>query len=141
MKQTWYWCIIASMMSTSAMAETYDMKVLSVRDGDTIDIEAKYLPAPLKPSLGLRILGVDTPEKAPRAKCAAEAQKGQAATDYTKKVVANARVIQVELKDWDKFGGRVLGDLIIDGKRLSTMLIEANLARSYHGEAKKSWCE
>jgi endonuclease YncB( thermonuclease family) len=84
---------------------------------------------------------VDTPEKAPRAKCDKEARGGQAATDFTKKKVAEGKKIQIEIKDWDKFGGRVLGDVIIDGQSLSKMLIDNNLARPYHGEAKKSWCE
>lgn len=124
-----------------AQAEVYDWKVTRVKDGDTVEFEAKWLPPPLKPLLSLRVLGVDTPEKAPRAKCDKEARGGQAATDFTKKKVAEAKKIQIEIKDWDKFGGRVLGDVIIDGQSLSKMLIDNQLARPYHGEAKKSWCE
>ncbi len=124
-----------------AQAEVYDYKVTRVKDGDTVEFEAKFLPPPLKPLLSLRVLGVDTPEKAPRAKCEKEARGGQAATDFTKKKVAEAKRIQIEIKDWDKFGGRVLGDVIIDGQSLSKMLIDNNLARAYHGEAKKSWCD
>lgn len=118
----------------------HDFKVVAVKDGDTVVIEAPYLPAPLKQQLSIRVLGVDTPEKAPRAKCDREAAGGAAATEFTKKAVANARQIQVELVDWDKFGGRVLGDVILDGQRLSTLLIKNNLARPYFGEAKSSWC-
>jgi micrococcal nuclease len=124
-----------------AQAEVYDWKVTRVKDGDTVEFEAKWLPPPLKPLLSLRVLGVDTPEKAPRAKCDKEAKGGQAATDFTKKKVAEAKKIQIEIKDWDKFGGRVLGDVIIDGQSLSKMLIDNQLARPYHGEAKKSWCD
>lgn len=124
-----------------AQAEVYDWKITRVKDGDTVEFEAKWLPAPLKPLLSLRVLGVDTPEKAPRAKCEKEAKGGQAATDFTKKRVAEAKKIQIEIKDWDKFGGRVLGDVIIDGQSLSKMLIDNKLARPYNGEAKKSWCE
>jgi endonuclease YncB( thermonuclease family) len=124
-----------------AQAEIYDYKVTRVKDGDTVEFEAKFLPPPLKPVLSLRVLGVDTPEKAPRAKCEKEARGGQAATDFVKKKIAEARRVQIELKAWDKFGGRVLGDVIIDGQSLSKMLIDNQLARPYHGEAKKSWCE
>jgi endonuclease YncB( thermonuclease family) len=124
-----------------ATAEVYDWKITRVKDGDTVEFEAKWLPAPLKPVLSLRVLGVDTPEKAPRAKCDKEAKGGQAATDFTKKKVAEAKKIQIEIKNWDKFGGRVLGDVIIDGQSLSKMLIDNKLARPYHGEAKQSWCE
>jgi micrococcal nuclease len=124
-----------------AQAEVYDWKITRVKDGDTVEFEAKWLPAPLKPLLSLRVLGVDTPEKAPRAKCEKEAKGGQAATDFTKKKIAEAKKIQIEIKDWDKFGGRVLGDVILDGQSLSKMLIDNKLARPYNGEAKKSWCE
>ena len=134
--------LLALMLVTPlAQAEVYDWKITRVKDGDTVEFEAKWLPPPLKPLLSLRVLGVDTPEKAPRAKCDKEARGGQAATDFTKKKVAEAKKIQIEIKDWDKFGGRVLGDVIIDGQSLSKMLIDNQLARPYHGEAKKSWCE
>lgn len=125
----------------SSVVPLHDFKITRVKDGDTVEFEAKFLPAPLKPVLSLRILGVDTPEKAPRAKCPAEAAGGLAATNFTKDKVAEAKEVLIELHSWDKFGGRVLGDLIIDGKKLSAMLIEQKLARPYHGEAKKSWCE
>jgi endonuclease YncB( thermonuclease family) len=122
-------------------ARVYDYPVTRIKDGDTVEFEAKWLPASLKPVLSLRVLGVDTPEKAPRAKCASEAERGERATAFTKQAIQNARRVEIELVSWDKFGGRVLGDVIIDGKhRLSQLLIDNQLARPYHGEAKTSWC-
>ena len=47
---------------------------------------------------------------------------------------------QVVLYDWDKFGGRVLGDIVLDGQSLRAMLIQNGFAREYFGEAKQSWC-
>jgi len=122
-------------------ANPYSYKITRVVDGDTVEFEAKFLPVELGDKLKIRILGVDTPEKAPRAKCEKEAAAGQAATDFSKKAIANAKTLQIELKEWDKFGGRVLGDVIVDGKSLSKMLIDNGLARPYFGEAKKSWCD
>jgi endonuclease YncB( thermonuclease family) len=126
--------------SINTQAQSHDWKITRAVDGDTVEFEASFLPPELGKTLKIRVLGVDTPEKAPRAKCEKEAQKGQAATDFTKKAIANAKRVQVELKEWDKFGGRVLGDVIIDGQKLSALLIQNNLARPYHGEAKQSWC-
>ena len=120
---------------------TYDTQIMRVTDGDTIVIAAPYLPAPLKPELAVRIYGVDTPEKGHRAQCASENQRGQAATEYTKKAVASAKKIQVVLYRWDKFGGRVLGDILVDGVSVRQGLIAAGLAREYYGDKKKSWCE
>jgi hypothetical protein len=40
-----------------------------------------------------------------------EDQRGQAATAFTKQAVASTKKHQVILYGWDKFGGRVLGDI------------------------------
>jgi len=126
--------------SSAALANPYDWKVIKVNDGDTVVFEAPFMPAPLKPQLSLRVLGVDTPEKGARAACPAEAAAAEKASAFTKNLVANAKSIKVELKEHDKFGGRVLGDLIVDGQRLSELLIKNGHARPYFGEKKASWC-
>ena len=119
---------------------TYDAKVVKVSDGDTVQIEAPWIPAPIKPQISVRIFGVDTPEKGFRAQCPAEDAKGQAASAFTKDLVAKSKKIQYTLYDWDKYGGRVLGDMILDGKSLRAQLIANGFAREYFGEAKQSWC-
>jgi len=118
----------------------YDAKIVRVNDGDTVVIAAPYLPAPLKPELAVRIYGVDTPEKGFRAQCPSEDQRGQAATAFTKNAVATTQKHQVVLYGWDKFGGRVLGDIILNGVSLRAELIKNGFAREYFGEAKQSWC-
>jgi micrococcal nuclease len=119
----------------------YDAVILKVSDGDTVVISAPFLPAPLKPQLAVRIFGVDTPEKGFRAKCESENQRGIAASEYTKQFVKASKQRQVILYDWDKFGGRVLGDIILDGQSLRAGLIANGYAREYYGEAKQSWCQ
>jgi endonuclease YncB( thermonuclease family) len=119
---------------------TYDAQIVRVNDGDTVVIAAPFLPAPLKPELAVRIFGVDTPEKGFRAQCPSEDARGQAATEFTKKAVSASTQRQVVLYGWDKFGGRVLGDIILNGQSLRTMLIKNGFAREYFGEAKQSWC-
>lgn len=119
---------------------TYDAEILKVSDGDTVVISAPFLPQPLKPQLAVRVYGVDTPEKGFRAKCPQEDQRGQAASKFTQNAVAKSIKRQVVLYDWDKFGGRVLGDILLDGQSLRAMLIQNGFAREYYGEAKGSWC-
>lgn len=119
---------------------TYDAQIVRINDGDTVVIAAPFLPAPLKPELAVRIYGVDTPEKGFRAKCPQEDQRGKAATEFTKQAIAQSQKRQVVLYDWDKFGGRVLGDLILNGQSLRAMLIQNGFAREYFGDAKQSWC-
>lgn len=120
---------------------TYDAKILRVNDGDTVVIAAPFLPAPFKPELAVRIFGVDTPEKGHRAQCPSEDQRGQAASAFTKNAVATTQKHQVILYGWDKFGGRVLGDMILNGVSLRSELIKNGFAREYFGEAKQSWCQ
>jgi micrococcal nuclease len=119
---------------------TYDAKIIRAIDGDTIVIAAPYLPAPLKPELGVRIFGVDTPEKSFRAKCESEKVRGEQASVFVKDVIAGTKKHQVVLYDWDKFGGRVLGDILLDGMSLRDLLIKNSFARAYFGDAKQSWC-
>jgi endonuclease YncB( thermonuclease family) len=120
---------------------TYDTQIIRVSDGDTIVISARFLPAPLKPELAVRIFGVDTPEKGHRAQCPSEAQRGEAASAWTKQLVASGQKFQVTLYGWDKFGGRVLGDILVDGQSVRQGLLKNGLAREYYGETKQSWCQ
>ena len=119
---------------------TYDAQIIRVTDGDTIVISAPFLPAPLKPELAVRVFGVDTPEKGHRAQCPSEAQRGEQASAFTKNAVKSTKKHQVILYSWDKFGGRVLGDIVLDGVSLRSELIRNGFAREYYGDAKQSWC-
>jgi endonuclease YncB( thermonuclease family) len=133
-------------LTTPAVAQktpvgvTYDTMIVRAVDGDTVVIAAPYLPAPLKPEFGVRIFGVDTPEKGFRAKCESEKKRGEQASIFTKDVIAATKKHQVVLYDWDKFGGRVLGDILLDGMSLRALLIKNGFAREYFGDAKQSWC-
>ena len=128
------------LMSTSVFAEVYDYPITRVIDGDTVEFKALFLPSPLKPVLSIRVFGVDTPEKSFRSKCLEESSLGEAAAKFTKQLVKDSKKQQISIKGWDKYGGRVLGDVILDGKSLSEELIKKGYARAYFGEKKESWC-
>jgi endonuclease YncB( thermonuclease family) len=131
---------------TAALAQktpagvTYDTLIIRATDGDTVVIAAPFLPAPLKPELAVRVFGVDTPEKGFRGQCESEKKRGEQASEFTKLVVKSTKKHQVILYGWDKFGGRVLGDIILDGMSLRSLLITNGFAREYYGDAKQSWC-
>jgi endonuclease YncB( thermonuclease family) len=141
-----YLAILLTAVSFQAHAQrqpqgvTYDAQIVRVNDGDTIVIAAPFLPKPLKPELAVRIFGVDTPEKNHLAKCESERQRGLAATEFAKNAIASTNKHQVVLYSWDKFGGRVLGDILINGQSLRAALIKNGFAREYFGDAKQSWC-
>lgn len=138
--------LILMLLPTFALAKDpptgaiYNYKILRVIDGDTVEFEALFLVDPLPKKLSIRVYGVDTPEKSFRAKCPKEAELGARASEFTKNLVSNAKTTQISIYEWDKFGGRVLGDVIIDGNSLTKMLIDNGFAREYYGEAKQSWC-
>ena len=130
-----------SVSAKDVVMKEYDWKVTRIIDGDTVAFEAKFLPEPLKQELSIRVYGVDTPEKSWRGQCDEEKAAGEAASAFTKKLIKEAKTIKIAIWDWDKFGGRVLGDIIIDGKSLRKQLIDKGYAREYYGDKKESWCK
>jgi len=132
--------VLLSFNSYAISYKVYEYPIIRVIDGDTVEVRADFLPPPLKPVLSIRIYGVDTPEKGFRAGCKSEAIKGDEATAYTKKLIANSKEQEVAVISWDKYGGRVLGDIILDGQSLRKSLIDNGYAREYFGDKKQSWC-
>ena len=138
--------VTALTLVTPALAQrtpvgvTYDTTVIRVIDGDTVVIAAPFLPAPLKPELAVRIFGVDTPEKGFRGQCESERRLGEQASVFTKNMIKSTTRHQVIIYEWDKYGGRILGDMILDGTSLRSLLIRNGFAREYYGDTKQSWC-
>jgi len=117
----------------------YEWKVIRAIDGDTIEVQVDFLPSELNNKLHVRVWGIDTPEKGFRAQNEHEQELGVKASEFTKNAIASAKEIKINLIMWDKFGGRVLGDVLIDGKSLRQLLLDNHLAREYFGDKKKSW--
>lgn len=128
------------------------LPVVRVIDGDTVVLDVPDLPQPLGTSLSLRILGVDAPE-IHRAQCADERRRGRAARDFTQAFVdwaLSPEDVAVRLCGWDKYGGRVVGDVLLYENRsayatptmlLSHELIAAGHAVYYSGSGPRmDWC-
>ena len=133
------WLVALLLSATPALSTPYE--ITRVIDGDTVEIAVDFLPSPLPPKLSIRVMGIDTPEKAPRAQCDAEAALAKKAGAFTKNAVANALYVDIKILKWDKYGGRVLGEVYLDHQSLAESLVSAGLARHYEGDAKQSWCE
>jgi endonuclease YncB( thermonuclease family) len=136
-------CAIASTpYRSSIFTWFYDQPViLGVIDGDSIRISAPFLPQPLPDTLILRLRGVDTPEMGWRASCPEESQFAITATNGTASWLQQ-RTTRIEFARWDKYGGRVLGD-VIDAKtseRLTDWLLASGLALAYNGRKHPDWC-
>lgn len=106
-------------------------------DGDTCTITIPGLPAVFGEKLGLRLVGIDTPEM--KGKCAEEKALAKQAKAFLNAKLESAQDITVEFVARDKYF-RVLALILADGLDLADALVEAGLARNYHGEAKQSWC-
>lgn len=107
-------------------------------DGDTCYVTAPSLPVPLQ-KMSIRILGIDTPEI--RGKCEKEKKLALEARAFANKMFRDASSIEFANLDWDKYGGRILADVYIDGKSYKDEIINTGLARPYDGGTKQEWCE
>ena len=123
-----------------AASNVYDINITRIIDGDTIVFAAPWLPHPLKPELALRISGIDTPESGFRAKCQSERDRAAVASEFVIGAITTAQEHKLVLLDWDKYGGRVLGDLLLDGASLKQTMIQRGYAVQYDGGTKTSWC-
>jgi endonuclease YncB( thermonuclease family) len=107
-------------------------------DGDTCYIDVPFLPDSLR-KMSIRILGIDTPEI--RGKCDKEKELALEAREFANKAFREANEIDYQDLAWDKYGGRLLTNVYLDGKLYSKMIIDAGLARPYDGGTKEGWCD
>lgn len=122
-----------------SFAELYNWKVIKVVDGDTLQVQADFLPKELGNKILIRIWGVDTPEKGWRAASDREREMALKTTEYTTNLVKKSKDIKIKIISWDKYGGRILGDVIIDGQSLKDLLLANGYAREYYGDKKTAW--
>jgi len=135
--------LILALLSTFVYAKDYGNMVITkdqieVHDGDTLYLSIKEYPPIIGDHIGIRVLGVDTPEI--RGKCDYEKNLAQQAKTFTTNAINNAKKIELKKLDRDKYF-RILAELWIDDKNFADMLITNKLAYAYFGEAKTPWCK
>ena len=119
--------------------EIIDCKIVDVYDGDTFTFLFPFGNKFLK--WKLRLLGIDTPERRPRKSCENRKLQKKAANIVKKeveKLILN-NVVKVQMMKWDKFGGRVLGNIFLGNESLSDILISQGFGKKYNGEKKTEW--
>lgn len=121
------------------IAATLVLPIVGVYDGDTVQTQIP-LPPPLN-KVSVRVLGVDTPERGWRAECEHEQLLAAMAREHVQALADRRPVMHVDGFKWDKYGGRIDGNVTIDGVDVAQSLIAAGLARPYDGGARASWCE
>jgi len=120
-----------------ATANTYDVTLLKIYDGDTV-----YLTTELWPDndqfMKLRIYGMDTPEIRTRKAC--EKAMGYRVKQFLSNYLTG-KVLTLSDVKYGKYAGRVIGNLYADGVLVSKMMIDKGYAVPYFGKKKtKVWC-
>ena len=118
----------------------YDVKVIKVVDGDTVDVDIDLGFGVTLTDERVRIMGIDTPESRTRDKV--EDLFGEAAKARLKVLMKDGgKLITTEdRKGEDMKGkfGRILGDFRIgDGRKVTDILIEEGHAVAYFGGSKE----
>ena len=118
----------------------YDVKVIKVVDGDTVDVDIDLGFGVTLTDERVRIMGIDTPESRTRDKV--EDLFGEAAKARLKVLMKDGgKLITTEdRKGEDMKGkfGRILGDFrIADGRKVTDILIEEGHAVAYFGGSKE----
>ena len=117
---------------------TYRCKLKKVIDGDTVDVDIDLGFGIWQMNERVRIMGIDTPESRTRNKI--EKKFGLAAKARLKSLLGPKPVLQTTIskKGEDMKGkfGRVLGDFLYDGKKVSEIMCQEGHAVAYFGGAK-----
>ncbi len=117
---------------------SYDAEVVRIIDGDTIVVVANIWPR-MSTYVHVRLRGIDTPEYRGAAIC--EKQLSKQATAYVTTLVSVGDWVTLKDVTLGKYAGRVVGNLVVRGKDLSTYMIKKGYAVPYNGGKKtKVWC-
>ena len=134
--------LILAFCAAPALAADYAWPVVRVVDGDTVLVDAGADVPPELAAIRVRLRGVDVPGIGRYADCDAEREAGLAAAAFTADVLAGADAVAVRDPAWGRWGGgRVIADLIVDGRSLAHTLIETGHGRPYDGGRRGSWCK
>lgn len=118
----------------------YDVVVIKVVDGDTVDVDIDLGFGVCLKDERVRIMGIDTPESRTRDKV--EDLFGEASKARLKELMKDGgKLITTEDRHGEdmkgKFG-RILGDFrVADGRKVTDILIEEGHAVAYFGGSKE----
>lgn len=116
-------------------------------DGDTIVVDIPAVHSYFGSKAQVRLYGVDTPESKSKDTC--EVKLARIAKKLVESNLKHAKRVDLKLVA-DKKGrmrrekyGRILADIIFDGKELSASLLAQGLAVRYEGKTKQrtNWCQ
>jgi len=129
--------VILFIMGLSAYDDiTNKIEIIRVYDGDTFYINIEGFPAILGENIGIRINGIDTPEKRgtpPRIKKLARKAK-----EILEAHLRSAKVIELRNPVRGKYF-RIVADVYVDGVSVAEIMLLSGLAKEYDGGTKPKW--
>jgi endonuclease YncB( thermonuclease family) len=118
-----------------ARAQTLtNFTILRIHDGDTIYITFDNVPDVLGKNIGIRLLGLDTPELYDKDICIRN--MAIIAKDALATFVTNGKKVELGKLSRDKYF-RLDGDFIVDGKSAVEFMLTSKRAQLYSGEGPK----
>jgi len=115
-------------------SKAFNAKVSRVIDGDTVEIVFLHGgKVPMK--ICIRVAGVDTPEK--RTKDLLEKEAAFKVKGIVEDWIGSNK-IQAVFYEWDKFGGHIVGDIVVRDRFLSEFLLTNRYAHIYTGKKRKT---
>lgn len=125
-------CTMENTQEFSMKGRKIKAKVIDVYDGDTVTIAFKFDSVFYRKSC--RVKGVDCPEM--RSKSEEERKRAIQAKLFVQNLVLNKVITALFDNREDKYG-RLLADIIVNGKKLSEIIIEKGHGYSYDGGNKE----
>lgn len=114
-----------------------DFIIENIYDGDTVTITFKNVPPILGDHLGIRLLGIDTPEMKDTNVCIRNMAK--ISRDTLVEFLASGKTVVLTNLKRDKYF-RLDGDFLVDGKSAVQHMLDKKRAKVYTGEgAKPVW--
>ena len=129
----------APTLAGERLAGPIPARVLSVIDGDTVEVRARvWLGHEVRTRV--RLAGIDAPEL--RGKCAHETRLAAQARDFlTARLLVGPETVLLREVRYGKFAGRVLARVeTTNGGDLGRDLVDAGLAVPYDGRTRPVWC-
>jgi len=110
-----------------------ECKVIGVYDGDTITVAAYLKKDPQCYKFKVRLSGIDSPEM--RGSSDNEKKHAIESRDALKEQILD-KIVCLDISGLEKYG-RILADVIYDGKNMNEWMLNNHYAVPYDGKTKK----
>ena len=113
-------------------------RVIDVYDGDTVTVVFFIGDVPVK--YKIRLIGIDTPEiRMAKGKMKIEKIAAKKCRDFLKALIQD-HIVDILIHRWDKYGGRLVGDVYMDlNTNISNLMINNGYGVPYDGGTKHKW--